>query len=86
MEQFASLNPDGIQVVAVGTLDNQELAEDFHASTGLDVARTTWSESRDVWEAYDVGSQHTTILLDSSGNELQRWRSFSPQEVADAVG
>ncbi len=86
MEQLASLNADAIQVVGVGILDNQELAEQFQQEAQTDAADLVWSDSRDVWEAYDVNSQHTTILLDSSGAEIQRWSNFDPNAVAAAVG
>lgn len=86
MEQFAALNKDSIKVIGVGTLDNQELAESFQATAQAEASQLVWSEDRDVWENYNVGSQHTTILLDSSGAELQRWNNFSPEEIAKAVG
>lgn len=86
MEQLASLNADAIKVVGVGILDNQELAESFQEQAGSDAADLVWSESRDIWETYGVSGQHTTILLDSSGAEIQRWNNFDPNAVAAAVG
>ncbi len=84
MEQFASSNPN-IKVVGIGILDSLGLAEDFNEVTGASNATMLWSESSELWDHYSVSSQHTTILLDGAGQEIERWNDFDAQDVSSAA-
>ena len=40
-----------------------------------------WSEDGAGWSAYDITSQHTTILLNSSGAVVKEWRAFDGEAI-----
>ncbi len=86
MEQLASLNADKVRVVGVGTQDTEELAVSFQEGAQTEAADLVWSQGGDIWKAYEVTGRHTAILLDSSGEELQRWDRFDADAVTTAIG
>lgn len=75
---------DSVYVVALGTQDSFEEAEQFRDRHSTVTPLMVWDESFETWEFYDVRSQPVAILLDSDGNELGRWRGL-PEEVTEMV-
>jgi len=69
----------------MGTLDSLEYAEDFQSST-QSTFQLFWDETRDTWQALDVRQQHTVIVFDANGTQLDTWRGFDGDRILDAIG
>ncbi len=44
-----------------------------------------WDSGFESWEYYQVTGQPQIVLVDSTGNELGRWGSLSP-EIDELIG
>ncbi len=68
----------------MGGLDSLDYAEEFQSSTGV-TFELYWDETRDTWSELGVGSQHTVVVFDRTGKQLNTWRGFDGQRILDAL-
>ncbi len=68
----------------MGALDDLEYAKDFQSGTGA-TFQLTWAESFETWRTLGVTSQHTVIVFDAEGNQLDTWRGFDGDRILDTL-
>jgi hypothetical protein len=69
----------------MGALDDLEYAQDFRDGTGA-TFQLVWDETFETWRTLGVTSQHTVIVFDAEGNQLDTWRGFDGERILRALG
>jgi hypothetical protein len=72
-------------MIGLGGLDTLDLAQDFRDQTGS-TFQLLWDETFQTWRTLGVSSQHTVIVFDSSGNQLDSWTGFDGERILSAIG
>ena len=84
VEQFAQQNPQ-INVIGVGGQDSYALAETFLSRTGVQNFPLVYDDSFGVWSELGVSRQHTVIVFDENGTQLDTWRGFDGSRILAAT-
>lgn len=69
----------------MGALDDLDYAEDFQSQTGA-TFQLTWDETFETWRTLGVSSQHTVIVFDEKGNQLDTWNGFDGERILSTLG
>jgi hypothetical protein len=72
-------------VIGMGALDDLDYAKDFQSGTGA-TFQLLWDETLETWRTLGVSSQHTVIVFDASGNQLDTWTGFDGDRILSAIG
>ncbi len=80
VEQFAQENPQ-ISVIGVGGLDSYQLAQTFLSRTGVQNFPLVYDDSFGVWNELGVSRQHTVVVFDANGTQLDTWRGFDGPRI-----
>ncbi len=80
VEQFAQQNPQ-INVIGVGGQDSYELAQTFLSRTAVQHFPLVYDDSFGVWGQLGVSRQHTVIVFDGNGTQLDSWRGFDGSRI-----
>jgi hypothetical protein len=71
-------------VIGMGALDDLEYAKDFQNQTNS-TFQLVWDETFETWRTLGVSSQHTVIVFDSDGTQLDTWNGFDGGRILDTL-
>jgi len=72
-------------VIGMGALDDLEYAKNFQSQTGS-TFQLVWDETFETWRTLGVSSQHTVIVFDAEGNQLDTWNGFDGDRIIETIG
>ena len=86
-EEFAAAHADTVTMVGLGTQDDLDYAKGFLRDTGVRTPRMFWDPSFESWAQLGITTQPTWILVDGSGELIDRWVGALPtKDVLRAAG
>ncbi len=68
----------------MGGLDSLDLAQNFQSQTES-TFQLVWDETFETWPMLGVSSQHTVIVFDSDGTQLDTWNGFDGGRILDTL-
>jgi len=86
LERFAAENKDAIKVVGIGTQDDQEYAQEFLKTTGVNTPQMLWDDSFESWRVMGITAQPTWVLVRGDGSLITGWvGGFPEQQILSAI-
>lgn len=80
VDRFAARERGRVTVVGLGSHGSPESAPRFVREHGLRNMRVLWDQQSLAWDGLLVPAEPVTIVLDRSGQEIERW--FGPFDEA----